>query len=125
MNPSDPSKATTRRPVDLATESVAGEEDPGATFDLASSQVRAGARAQAGASASDQGQGQGGDQGPNQGQSAPRAKPAMSPGDEAPAGTPGTGEGVCPRCGGSGRLEGGSCPDCAGTGKVTVGIGGA
>ena len=47
-------------------------------------------------------------------------------GDEAPPGTPGTGEGICRRCGGSGRISGGeSCPDCGGTGHVTVGIGGA
>src|SRR5947199_303234 len=32
-----------------------------------------------------------------------RPKP-MAPGDQAPPGTPGTGEDVCPRCGGSGRL---------------------
>jgi hypothetical protein len=53
-----------------------------------------------------------------------RDKP-MAPGDDAPAGTPGTGENVCPRCGGSGRIGGSSCPECAGTGKVTQGIGGA
>ena len=48
------------------------------------------------------------------------------PGDEAPPGTAGTGENVCRRCGGSGRLDGGDrCPDCAGTGRVTTGIGGA
>ncbi|MGK6308325.1 hypothetical protein [Variovorax sp. DT-64] len=47
-------------------------------------------------------------------------------GDEAPPGTPGTGEGICRRCGGSGRISGNeSCPDCGGTGHVTVGIGGA
>ena len=49
----------------------------------------------------------------------------MSPGDEAPPGTPGTGENVCPRCGGSGRVDGARCPECEGTGRVTVGIGGA
>ena len=59
--------------------------------------------------------------GPGRGQSAP-----MSPGDEAPAGTPGTGENVCSCCGGSGRMAGGKeCAECGGTGKVTVGIGGA
>lgn len=56
----------------------------------------------------------------------PTQQPPMSPGDEAPVGTPGSGEDVCPRCGGSGRLEGGAtCPECEGTGKVNVGIGGA
>lgn len=52
--------------------------------------------------------------------------PAMSPGDEAPPGTPGTGEDMCRRCSGSGQLENGQkCDECAGTGWVTVGIGGA
>lgn len=64
-------------PLDLA-ESVAGEEDPGASVDLA-----------------------------------------------LPAGTPGTGDDACPRCGGSGRSGDRACPDCRGTGKVNVGIGGA
>lgn len=49
----------------------------------------------------------------------------MSPGDEAPPGTPGTGPDVCPRCGGSGRIASGPCPECDGTGQVNVGIGGA
>lgn len=48
-----------------------------------------------------------------------------SPGDDAPPGTPGTGENVCPRCGGSGQAHGATCPECSGTGKVNVGIGGA
>ena len=48
----------------------------------------------------------------------------MAPGDQAPAGTPGTGEGVCPRCGGTGRIGETGCPDCAGTGKVIEAIGG-
>jgi DnaJ-class molecular chaperone len=49
----------------------------------------------------------------------------MNPGDQAPPGTPGTGEDVCPRCGGSGQLGASACPDCGGSGKVNVGIGGA
>jgi hypothetical protein len=48
----------------------------------------------------------------------------MSGGDEAPAGTPGTGEKVCPDCGGSGQRGGGPCPTCDGTGKITAAIGG-
>jgi DnaJ-class molecular chaperone len=49
----------------------------------------------------------------------------MAPGDEAPPGTPGAGENVCPDCGGTGRAEGGDCPTCAGSGMVTEPIGGA
>ena len=48
----------------------------------------------------------------------------IHPGDDAPAGAPGTGEDTCRRCGGTGRLAGGECPDCAGTGIVEQGIGG-
>ena len=55
----------------------------------------------------------------------PTSAPPSNPGDDAPAGTPGTGEAVCRRCGGSGRLPGGQpCADCGGTGRVTQGIGG-
>ena len=50
---------------------------------------------------------------------------AMSPGDDAPVGTPGTGESICPTCGGSGKLDGKTCGTCDGTGKVNKGIGGA
>jgi DnaJ-class molecular chaperone len=49
----------------------------------------------------------------------------MNPGDQAPPGTPGTGEDVCPKCGGSGRLDQGECENCGGIGKVIRGIGGA
>ena len=58
-------------PIDLAN-SVAGEEDPGASLDV-----------------------------------------------------PGTSEGVCARCGGTGRLGASACPECEGTGRVTKGVGGA
>lgn len=51
--------------------------------------------------------------------------PDTRPGDEAPPGAPGTGENLCRRCGGSGRLDGQPCPECGGTGKVTEGLGGA
>jgi len=95
--------------IDLA-ESVAGEEDPGASIDLSAVAAAPGR--------SDQPAGQRADQ--PSGAQAP-----MSPGDEAPAGTPGTGEDVCPSCGGSGRAASGACPICGGTGRVTVGIGGA
>lgn len=49
----------------------------------------------------------------------------MAPGDEAPAGTPGTGENICRRCGGGGTVDGGTCPECDGRGTVVEGIGGA
>ncbi len=49
----------------------------------------------------------------------------LNPGDEAAPGTPGTGEDVCPRCHGTGKLALRRCPVCAGTGIVTEGIGGA
>ena len=49
----------------------------------------------------------------------------MAPGDEAPPGTPGTGENICRDCGGSGHKGGSECPTCQGSGVVTVGIGGA
>jgi hypothetical protein len=94
-------------PVDLLT-SVAGEEDPGASFESPSGTE----------GRSDQPAGQ------SPGQSSGGQRP-MSRGDEAPAGTPGTGETVCPKCGGSGRLGASDCPECGGTGKVNVGIGGA
>ena len=48
----------------------------------------------------------------------------MNPGDDARPGTPGTGDGACRRCGGTGLDDGHRCPDCAGTGHVNVGIGG-
>jgi DnaJ-class molecular chaperone len=94
-------------PIDLS-ESVAGEEDPGASIDMASSSP----------GRSDQPAGQA----PGQPSTAQRP---MAPGDEAPLGTAGTGEDVCPECGGSGRIGGSSCAYCQGTGKVNVGIGGA
>ena len=49
----------------------------------------------------------------------------MAPGDEAPAGTPGTGENICGNCHGTGKLNGEACPNCEGTGRVIEGISGA
>jgi hypothetical protein len=86
----------------LAAESVAGEEDPGAALD---------AQPPAAASPSEDGP-------------RPGAAP-LAPGDEAPAGTAGTGETVCDRCGGRGTIDGGArCPVCGGSGKLIHGIGG-
>lgn len=55
----------------------------------------------------------------------PAPQPHLRPGDQAPPGTPGTGENICGNCGGSGKVEGRDCPTCEGTGYVTTGIGGA
>jgi hypothetical protein len=48
----------------------------------------------------------------------------LNPGDDAAAGTPGTGEDVCPDCKGTGRLGQGQCPTCGGSGTIIEGIGG-
>ena len=48
----------------------------------------------------------------------------MHPGDEAPEGTAGTGEDVCPTCHGTGKIDGKTCPDCGGDGYIIEGIGG-
>jgi hypothetical protein len=47
-----------------------------------------------------------------------------APGDDAPPGTPGTGEDVCPVCNGTGRVEGRVCENCDGAGRIIEGIGG-
>ena len=49
---------------------------------------------------------------------------ALDGGDEAAPGTPGTGEAVCHRCGGSGKFNSALCPTCGGNGKAMQGIGG-
>ena len=49
----------------------------------------------------------------------------INPGDDAPAGTVGTGEDICPHCHGSGKMKDGeACAICGGTGIITEGIGG-
>lgn len=55
----------------------------------------------------------------------PRNAADQAPGDEAPPGTPGTGENICRDCSGTGRVDGKPCPTCNGTGKIVEGIGGA
>ena len=54
----------------------------------------------------------------------PDSNPTMKPGDEAPEGTPGTGEDLCLDCHGEGKLEGQPCATCTGTGTITRAIGG-
>lgn len=49
----------------------------------------------------------------------------LKPGDQAVPGTPGTGEALCPACGGRGTVNDRPCAECAGTGVITQGIGGA
>ena len=53
-----------------------------------------------------------------------RENPTLTPGDEAPPGTPGTGENVCPDCRGSGQVDQKPCPTCGGTGTIVEVIGG-
>ncbi len=49
----------------------------------------------------------------------------LFPGDDAAPGTPGTGEDVCPACGGTGLgPDERSCKVCGGTGRVVEGVGG-
>jgi hypothetical protein len=55
----------------------------------------------------------------------PAPGPEPHPADEAPPGTPQTAEGICPRCGGAGRLDGRPCPGCNGSGTVNVNVGDA
>jgi len=49
----------------------------------------------------------------------------MAPGDQAPPGSPNAGENLCPKCRGTGKLNGQACEYCDGTGKVIEGVGGA
>lgn len=106
--PDDAGGDTPARAAPDLTESAAGEEDPGASIDLEAAAAAPGGSQPAGC----------GDAGPG------GTQVRISPGDEAPPGTPGSGENVCRGCGGSGKLAGGDCPMCGGSGKVTAGIGG-
>jgi hypothetical protein len=47
------------------------------------------------------------------------------PGDETEPGSRQSADGICPKCGGSGRLNGQPCSDCRGDGIVTVIVGDA
>jgi DnaJ-class molecular chaperone len=50
----------------------------------------------------------------------------MNPGDEAPPGSPQTGENVCRECNGKGTTaDGARCESCGGTGKVIAIVGDA
>ena len=54
----------------------------------------------------------------------PWPNPILNPGDEAPEGTPGTGEDICPDCAGIGSRQGRLCATCGGSGRIVQGIGG-
>jgi len=47
-----------------------------------------------------------------------------APGDEVTPDSPGSAQGLCPACGGSGMAKGQPCANCGGAGKVAVGVGG-
>ena len=49
---------------------------------------------------------------------------SVYPGDDAPEGTPGTGDAICRPCRGTGESEIGGCYNCGGTGIVIQAIGG-
>src|SRR5947199_374595 len=49
----------------------------------------------------------------------------LNPGDEAAAGTPGTGEDVCPVCNGEGTRAGRPCANCGGTTELVVAVHGS
>jgi DnaJ-class molecular chaperone len=48
----------------------------------------------------------------------------LNPGDQAKPGTVGTGENVCVKCHGTGRISDKPCEQCGGSGRVIQGIGG-
>lgn len=48
-----------------------------------------------------------------------------APGDVGPPGPAGIGENICPRCNGTGEVNGAECDYCNGHGKVLEGIAGA
>jgi hypothetical protein len=55
----------------------------------------------------------------------PAGESMARPGDEVPAGTPGSGDDVCPQCNGEKTVDENECPSCLGTGMITRAIGGA
>ena len=104
-SPKNPASPALENPLDKAPElenldsqSVAGEEDPGAALDMPVEQPEV--------------------------QFVPKPSGAINPGDEAAKDTPGTGENICRKCSGSGRTASGPCPLCDGSGKATAAMGG-
>jgi RecJ-like exonuclease len=54
----------------------------------------------------------------------PDERPDLEPGDLASPNAIDAGESGCPRCGGSGRVDGRDCPQCGGSGRVVEPVGG-
>jgi DnaJ-class molecular chaperone len=48
----------------------------------------------------------------------------MEPGDEVPPDRASAAPDVCPRCEGSGEVDGQRCQDCGGTGTIEEAVGG-
>jgi DnaJ-class molecular chaperone len=53
-----------------------------------------------------------------------RADEGLAAGDQAPPQDAAAGEDLCPKCHGSGEIDGEECRECGGTGKIIAGIGG-
>jgi len=110
MNGPENENASTKEPhsqaVDLASESVAGEEDPGAALDMPESAFHLQASGGSGCTQPF------------------TLSDAIDPGDDAPVLARNTGESVCCECGGAGTITGALCLVCGGTGRVNTRSGG-
>jgi len=111
MNGAENKNASAKEPhlqaVDLASESVAGEEDPGAALDMPESSFHLQASGGSGC-----------------------IQPftpgdAIAPGVDAPVLARNTGESLCCECGGAGTLTGALCLVCDGTGRLNTARGGS
>lgn len=54
-----------------------------------------------------------------------KIQPNQTNTDAVTPGTPYSGENICRRCEGTGRVAGEPCPECGGSGKVVTPVGGA
>ena len=93
--------------VNIACESVAGEEDPGAALDLLYPSTIRGAVVKSDASA---------------GHSPSVDVLVLNPGDASASGTPGSEEAICRVCDGTEQNANAPCKTCGGTGKVNGGV---
>lgn len=55
----------------------------------------------------------------------PRTATVPAPGDATEPGPAGLGENICPKCEGSGQIDGAECVYCAGRGHIVEAIAGA